>query len=662
MPLFPSDFKQFKHVKSDDKTTTLQHPKGHQIIIAHKALSKNMKAQLDALSKTSKDDQTVDQAEEKQAEQPRMYDQGGGVEDKMHQAGDEVKKDVNAGKVEQVYTPQYTPASPSSAQQPPAQSQTKEEARKAAGYAKGGKVKMYAEPEALVSQDDPAPEVAASIPDYAQGVPQDATPDVKDPSAAEQAGEFANKAMHHSNMYKAYQLGKAGINLAKEEVPKAVEDFEKGAGISDEAPQQPQTQTPSPLDPNNAPQMGQQPTQSDPNQQPTPESVDSNQAQIPSPKATQPVTYQDHKQNDMNEMIKEGHTDFGHDLANGHIDPQTYDKLMGGPNTLSKIGSIFGLMLSGMGSGLAHQPNMFLEMMNNEIKNNLYAQNKNIENKQSLMSINGQRLLNEAQAKNLNTEGKIKQFTLSNMQANQLALAKQVNDLKSMPVGSPQRQQAEQILGMMNNAVQNENYKLADRASAMTAYYKMMYGNNGQPESNDAATVQRLNFLRMNDPEKAKDLASRFIPGVGTAEIPVPDKIRDDLVSHKQLLDTAKDVLDYSKSHTNLVPGTSGYNIGVQKTQILQQKIRDGLLGTVFRESEKPLLEKFVDDNPAGAMKTFSTQPKIRTIIERTLSDMNTTRKSYGLPAADFNSEPQYKISNGIKYMRGPDGKAIPVK
>lgn len=50
------DLKKFKHVKSDDKCTTLRHDDGHELIVAHKALSKDMKAQLEALTKAKPED------------------------------------------------------------------------------------------------------------------------------------------------------------------------------------------------------------------------------------------------------------------------------------------------------------------------------------------------------------------------------------------------------------------------------------------------------------------------------------------------------------------------------------------------------------------------------------------------------------------------------
>lgn len=65
---------------------------------------------------------------------------------------------------------------------------------------------------------------------------------------------------------------------------------------------------------------------------------------------------------------------FQQDLANRHITPETYQSLFAKKDTLGKIGTIFGLMLSGIGSGLTKQPNAALDMMNKEIDRDLDAQ------------------------------------------------------------------------------------------------------------------------------------------------------------------------------------------------------------------------------------------------------------------------------------------------
>lgn len=65
---------------------------------------------------------------------------------------------------------------------------------------------------------------------------------------------------------------------------------------------------------------------------------------------------------------------FQQDLANRHIAPETYKSLFAKKDTLGKIGTIFGLLVSGAGAGLTHSPNAVLEMMNKEIDRDLDAQ------------------------------------------------------------------------------------------------------------------------------------------------------------------------------------------------------------------------------------------------------------------------------------------------
>lgn len=74
---------------------------------------------------------------------------------------------------------------------------------------------------------------------------------------------------------------------------------------------------------------------------------------------------------------------YASDLKMGKITPKTYGDLFHKEDTLGKIGSFFGLLISGMGSGLAHQPNMVMEMMNKEIERDLDAQKTSNSNAQN---------------------------------------------------------------------------------------------------------------------------------------------------------------------------------------------------------------------------------------------------------------------------------------
>lgn len=87
------------------------------------------------------------------------------------------------------------------------------------------------------------------------------------------------------------------------------------------------------------------------------------------------------------------------DLAQGQIRPETYKDLFGKKDTLGKIGTMFGLLVSGAGSGLTHQPNALLDMMNKEIERDLEAQKQNKTNAQNFLSLSYQHELQKAQAR-----------------------------------------------------------------------------------------------------------------------------------------------------------------------------------------------------------------------------------------------------------------------
>lgn len=193
-----------------------------------------------------------------------------------------------------------------------------------------------------------------------------------------------------------------------------------------------------------------------------------------------------------------------HDLENGHIDPQTYQSLFAKKDTLGKIGTIFGLMLSGAGSGLSRQPNALMAMMNSQIQNDLEAQKSSKTNANNYLRTNQQNLVSRAEAKNLNAEAYIKAQTFANMQMNRVGLQSLVQQTQKLPMGSPQRQEAEQKLASMSAAVNNENYNLADVASSNLARMKMMMGDSGGGQ-NVAQQIRQKQIMGFITPEQSKE-------------------------------------------------------------------------------------------------------------------------------------------------------------
>lgn len=98
------DLKQFKHIKSDKNSTTLQHQDGHQLTIAHAPLGKESREQLSALSKVATDAQTP--ANKDEARHKGMMAEGGETKKVSPQpspspspsAWDNIKSNLTTGK------------------------------------------------------------------------------------------------------------------------------------------------------------------------------------------------------------------------------------------------------------------------------------------------------------------------------------------------------------------------------------------------------------------------------------------------------------------------------------------------------------------------------------------------------------------------------------
>lgn len=291
------------------------------------------------------------------------------------------------------------------------------------------------------------------------------------------------------------------------------------------------------------------------------------------------------------------------DIQAGHIDPEKYWQ------NHSKIASGIGMILAGFNP--AGGPNAAVNFLQHQMDNNIKAQQANLDSDQNLLKANLQQFGNLKDATDMT---RIMQTDLM------------VNELKSAAAKATQpmaKAAALQAAGKLQTEMAPQFMQFALRRA-------MMQG--ASQGASPAAIEKQLSYMRVMNPEMAKSMEQRYIPNVGMASVPVPDGIRKEITAKQILNNEAQDLLKYSKTHTNLIPGTAEYNFGTTKALALQQQIREAMLGTVFRESEKPLLEKFVNENPAGAFKMLSTQPQLKAIIQTNAMGLNQLKSSYGLP------------------------------
>lgn len=388
------------------------------------------------------------------------------------------------------------------------------------------------------------------------------------------------------------------------------------------------------------------------------------------PQQRRPETYQEHYKMALQDYSAQDKA-FENDLNNGHITPQTYGDLFAKKSTLGKIGMIFGMMASGAGSGLSGQPNAMLTMMNNEIQNDLEAQKQSKANAQNLIKLNQQHLMNEAQVgmtgaqTNLSqAEANTKAINMANMQMNRMALDKMTDDMEKLPVGSPQRAQAQQALALMYNAVNNENFNIASRAAAASAYYKMMLGSGSSGASNEEAFQQRTNGMRIMGPQGemiARNLEDKHFPGLrGQASIPLTSADREGLNGGITFDQKLHRFIDWTKKHSgDLSP--KDRNTGQAMAAELQGAYRQATHGGVYKEGEQNFISKIIDEHPTKFFNSVRVLPQLNAVAEENRSRIDQLAKSKGFhgydsPVSPASNQSEVRTMNGVKYQKVSGG------
>lgn len=318
------DFSKFKKIASDEKSTTLKHPKGHSIVIAHKALSPEMQEELDAI--------------------PQHLATGGQVE----QSSPDVQEPQNqqAPVVVNIQQPSPQPQMAAMAPPPPAMSDPNAVQAGQQQLLPGGRGR------AITGQVPQAPQEIVpggrGVAMQGQGIPS-VPPEADmpmDPSLQQGSemgvGSMAQPqvpppesnigAQEQSGLMGALGRGKAAI---KQEADAIGAQGQAEAKISNDA------------------------------------------AQAEMDHAAQAETK-------FNELTQEYHN-IQEDIKNSHIDPKHYLNSMG---VGQKIKTVFGLILGGFAGGLTGRDNPAQKALDNLIENDIQAQKAEIGKKENLLTAN----------------------------------------------------------------------------------------------------------------------------------------------------------------------------------------------------------------------------------------------------------------------------------
>jgi hypothetical protein len=338
---------------------------------------------------------------------------------------------------------------------------------------------------------------------------------------------------------------------------------------------------------------------------------------------------------------------FIKDIQDAHINPEEYwtghkdaqGNIVGGH---SKIMSAIGLILAGFNP--TNRPNAAMEMLKYQMDQNLEAQRQNLQSKQNLLAANLR------QFGNLKDAVEMTRIMQNDMAVNMLQQA-------AAKAGSPMaKAQAQQAIGKLEMETAPMFQQFAMRRALINA------ANGGaSPQS----TEHLLSYLRVMNPEAAKEMESRFVPGVGLASVPVPQEVRQQMIGKQNFQAAIQDMMQWASQHSGSL-SPSAIAEGKTKAANLQNLYREAINGGVFKQGEQHFIGSIIDSDPTKFFNSIRVMPKLQEAMRENAASLNTLRRGYGIQTqnapAGQSAGPQVKVINGVKYMRGPNGEAIKIK
>lgn len=706
MPSIKLDLSKFRHLKSDKDTATLQHKDGHVLTIATKALSPEFQKQLGALTNISKDAETPADKEEMKTKMAdggpvhgpclnpnckshgmphpncRCYANGGMV-------GKGCRCCAEGGKVEQTkkdkptggtldYTNFGKEFNDKSRQY---QIEDRAKPKKRAMLAQGddpenAPVEVPGSEHSLPTDQYGLPPKDEGRTDWNQYAVRAAKPDTSTlkaakilvdnhgtdsgpmppPASPAPASKEPNRQVSAADMEPAVEGNPDNDpeNTPPDISAQGATSTKVYPSIDSEGNQVPDGAVP----PTSTPQAGAASAQPDAQAAQQPQA-----SEAPPPPVDPKAQIQQH--------LTEQDAAWQHDLQNGHITPQTYQSLFANKNTLGKVGTLFGLLVSGFGAGVTGKENAVMELMNNQIKQDLEAQKSSKDNAQNYLRINMQHQLNDAQIKKMQQEGTLntaqakavniealtKAVTLSQMQMNRAALHNLTVQASQLPPGSKERLAADQQLAILNSSIQNENFGLADRAATAGAYSRLLFGQpSGGGEGQEQAFQKQTSGLKMLGPQgetRAKDLEEKHMPGIpgqasGTLTSDDRTNITDGVTFQKQL----NNFMNWTSKHSGSLSPTE-IKEGHALAADLQGAYRRATKGGVYKSGEQDFISSIIDSDPTKFFNQIRVMPSLKAVSNDSSMQLDQFLKAKGFqgyPGAsqnDTQSDP----------VRGKDGR-----
>lgn len=674
MPLFPSDFKKFKHVSNDDKTVTLQHPAGHQIIIAKHAVKGDLRKQLDAMcegGKVSEKPQAMNEGGALASIRRSEYAGSGANAAQEHRDNiEKVKADINNyGKV--------NPNAPN-VEKTPEQRAKKLEQDRLMGYAAGGNVQRYAEgtPDEVIQQEQPSKlqglydtvnhlmnppqspfaQAKAGISDDpafnpiqpGKPIPKDIPPEI----VAEAQKIESDKQSQVENQEKE-ALAKA----------QAQDKSNQALGLPPDGTQTPQNDT----TPIAGMATGIQPAAiaADPNAlAPNPynskgfnqevRGINDYAAALEEKAGRENVAYASddiarhdidtHYKNELNDINNES-AKIKQEIADGDIDPAKYwtgDK--NGKGSHSRLMSVLGIIIAGFNP--TNMPNAAGQLLDHQMQANLDAQKENLNSKKSLLSANLQRYRNLQDA---TTMTRIQQHDILQ---NELA---QAAALATSPVA---KAAAMKEIGQL----QQKRDLLAGQFAQKRAVNQII-ATAGQDPSKIDSIIRALEASGHMD--EAKNIRARHVPDMGLATTMEGAK---GVTEMKAANDSVKSAVQRLREITSKTGKSLTPNIRAEA-----DTIRSSLIGALrvpitgpgaMNEGEREMLMNMIPDTTGFTSLDSNSIQRLNSLEKIMANKFENMARANGLQIQNPTSlGKDTKMIKGVLYKISPDGKsAVRVK
>lgn len=372
------------------------------------------------------------------------------------------------------------------------------------------------------------------------------------------------------------------------------------------------------------------PTEESPAQEPE-QPVETQQPLQPTQPAPQRAPY-------MQEAPVEA-SNYYNDLRNGHITPETYNSLFAKKDTPGKIGTLFGLLLSGAGSGLAHQPNMVMQMMDNEINRDFEAQKTNKANALNFYNLSNQHEFQKAQIDRFAKENNLTAAQVQNMKMDTELKGLQAGKERTLLTGLYTLEKNGSSLppGNFKNQYDSTLNGLKTAASAKMQQDRGVVASQlSDPENqfqNQLAQYRKMEPLMSAMGKVADTMEERHFTGsLQTANRKISDKDRGDMESLNNLSKSYVDGENYLKKVGTLGPiipsGLKAEGEALQNRMELEIGHLEGL--GRFTPEEAKRYKGMIPDL-TGTHFTNQDLNKIRSLQREVAQHRETIYDSYGV-------------------------------